>query len=127
MEKKKILIIDDDKIFTKILIDSLPPDKYDVVTSNDGEDGLDKMHSLKPDMIILDLRMPKMGGLEFLSALKKEPEANKVPILISSQFSSMTDISEAVTSGIGVGVKGYIIKATENMDMIVKTIEKTLS
>ena len=70
--------------------------------------------------------MPKMGGFKFLEALKKKGGVQNIPILISSQLSKMKDISEGVTLGMGVGVKGYIVKASENMDMIIKTIERTL-
>jgi CheY-like chemotaxis protein len=123
---KKILIIDDDEIFIKTLEDSLPMEKYEVFHVNNGEDGLKEMDKIKPDLIILDLLMPKMGGLDFLKVLEKKEEANKIPILISSQLSKMKDISEGVTAGIGVGVKGYIIKSAENIEMITKEIKKVL-
>ncbi|MBI5139163.1 response regulator [Candidatus Nomurabacteria bacterium] len=123
---KKVLIIDDDEVFAKILSSSLPRDKYTVVHVSDGEDGLKEMEKEKPDIIILDLVMPKMGGLQFLEALKQKGGNHNTPILISSQLSKMKDISEGVSKGMGVGVKGYIVKASENMDMIIKTIEKTI-
>ncbi len=123
---KKILIIDDDEVFAKILADSLPKDKYTVVHVGDGEDGLKEMEKNPPDVIILDLVMPKMGGIAFLEALKKKGTPQTIPILISSQLSKMKDISEGVTLGMEVGVKGYIVKASENMDMIIKTIARTL-
>ena len=123
---KKILIIDDDEVFVKVLIDSLPKNIYEVTHVLNGEEGLEEMEKNKPDIIILDLLMPKMGGMQFLDALKKKNTAQNIPILISSQLSKMTDVSEAVTSGMGVGVKGYFIKASQNMDMIIKTIENTL-
>ncbi len=124
---KKILIIDDDEIFAKVLTDSLPKEKYEVTHVLNGEEGLKEMDKNKPDIIILDLIMPKMGGLEFLDALKKRSVKNYIPILISSQLSKMKDISEAVTSGIEVGVKGYFIKASQNIEMIIKTIENTIN
>jgi CheY-like chemotaxis protein len=123
---KKILIIDDDEIFTKTLTDSLPKEKYAVVHAKDGEDGLVKMEKENPDIIILDLVMPKMGGLQFLEALNKKGGSHNIPILISSQLSQMKDISEGVTLGMDVGVKGYIVKASESMEMIIKNIERTL-
>lgn len=125
---KKVLIIDDDEVFAKTLTDSLPKDKYLVVGATNGEEGLKELEKNRPDIIILDLLMPKMGGLEFLKALKEKEKEGKqtVPILISSQLSKMKDISEGVALGMDVGVKGYIIKASENMDMIIKTIDRIL-
>lgn len=121
---KKILIIDDDEVFVKTLKDTLSKDQYSVTHLLNGEDGLNELSKNKPDLIILDLVMPKIGGIDFLEALKKKGE--KVPILISSQLSKMENISDAIVAGMDVGVKGYIIKSSENLDMIVKEIEKAL-
>ncbi|MCX6752375.1 MAG: response regulator [Candidatus Nomurabacteria bacterium] len=123
---KKILIIDDDDVFVKTLTDSLPKEKYAVVRAYNGEEGLEKIEKEKPDLMILDLIMPKMGGLDFLKALKKKQGPQNIPILISSQLSKMKDISEGVVLGMGVGVKGYVVKASESMDMIIKTIDRTI-
>src|ERR1035437_1897741 len=122
---KKILIIDDNEVFTKTLKDTLPSEEYSVTSVPNGEDGLKEITQDAPDIIILDLLMPKMGGVEFLDALKKKG-GNNIPILISSQLSKMEDISNAIVSGMDVGVKGYIIKSSENLDKIVEEIEKTL-
>lgn len=122
---KKILIIDDNEVFTKTLKDTLPSEKYLVTGVTNGEDGLKEMTKSTPDIIILDLLMPKMGGVEFLDALKKKG-GNKIPILISSQLSKMEDISNAIVAGMDVGVRGYIIKSSENLDKIVEEIEKAL-
>lgn len=122
---KKILIIDDDEVFYKTMKDTLPKEKYLVSHVSNGEEGLNEMVKNIPDIIILDLLMPKMGGVEFLEALKKMG-TNNIPILISSQLSKMEDISNAIVSGMDIGVKGYIIKSSENLNGIVSEIEKTL-
>lgn len=123
---KKILIIDDDKIFIKTLGDSLPKEKYEVSSVSNGEEGLKELEKNTPDLIILDLVMPKMGGIEFLNVLKENNNGKNIPILISTQMSNVSDISEAITSGMQVGTIGYFVKASQDMDMIVKTIENTL-
>lgn len=122
---KKILIIDDNETFAKTLKDTLPKEKYSVISVTNGKAGLQEMSKEVPDIIILDLLMPQMGGVEFLDVLKSTG-GNKIPILISSQVSKMEDISNAIVAGMDVGVKGYIIKASENLDKIVEEIEKTL-
>jgi len=123
---KKILIIDDDEIFAKIITDSLDAEKYKVIHVSNGEEGLKMLEIDRPDLIILDLLMPVMSGLQFLKALREKNEPRNVPILISSQLSQMHDLSTAVTSGMDVGVKGYIVKASQNLDTIIKTIENNL-
>lgn len=122
---KKILIIDDDEVFAKTLGDTLPKDKYLVTHVSNGEEGLNEMVKNVPNLIILDLIMPKMGGVDFLEALKKKG-GNEIPILISSQLSKMEDISNAIVAGMDVGVKGYIIKSSQNLDKIVKEIDEAL-
>lgn len=124
---KKILIIDDDDVFTKTLQDFLSKEKYETIHAKDGIDGLAMVESENPDLIILDLLMPKMGGMEFLSKLREKKLNRQIPILISSQLSKIEDISKAIVSGMDIGVKGYVIKASENLDMIVGEIEKTLA
>ncbi len=127
MNIKKILIIDDDEVFAKTLTDFLPKEKYETSHVMDGTEGLASIEKVKPDIIILDLLMPKMGGMEFLDEIRKLKIDKQIPILISSQLSKIEDISKAIVAGMDVGVKGYVIKASENLDMIVNEMEKTLS
>jgi two-component system response regulator len=122
---KKILIIDDDEVFIKTLKDTLSKEKYEVYSVNNGVEGLNEMVKNVPDIIILDLIMPQIGGVDFLESLKSVG-GNKIPILISSQLSKIEDISSSIISGMEVGVKGYIIKSSENLDKIVEEIEKVL-
>jgi len=122
---KKILIIDDSEVFVKTLKDTLPKEKYEVYSVSNGVEGLNEMTKNVPDIIILDLMMPQIGGVEFLDALKKVG-GNDIPILISSELSKIEDISSSIIAGMEVGVKGYIIKSSENLDKIVEEIEKVL-
>lgn len=124
---KKILIIDDDEVFAKTLQDFFLKEKYETVHVSDGLQGLESLKTNTPDLIILDLLMPKMGGMEFLGELRKMTSPNQIPILISSQLSQIEDISKVIVYGMDIGVKGYIIKSSENLDMIVGEIEKTLA
>lgn len=124
---KKILIIDDNETFRTTLADYLPKEKYEVITASNGEEGLEKKEQEKPDLIILDIMMPKMGGLEFLNKInKKESQELPVPIIIASQMSEMSEISEGVALGLKAGVKGYIIKSEQSLSMIAETISKIL-
>lgn len=123
---KKILIVDDNTFFAKTITDSLPTGKYKVVTAEDGEEGLNKLQSEKPDLVLLDILMPKIDGIEFLKILQSKRSENKgksiVPIIITSNLSNINKISE----GVALGVKGYIIKSDENIQSIIKSIEQVL-
>lgn len=119
---KKILVIDDDQFFPKTLGGALPEDKYTVVYAENGEVGLEKLKTEKPDLIILDLMMPKMDGTSFLLNLKENPDLPKCPILVSSNLSSVKKISDVMA----MGAIGYIIKSDESLQSIVQDIERVL-
>lgn len=119
---KKILVIDDDPFFAKSLTESFGS-KYEIVTAEDGEDGLKKAVSEKPDVILLDIMMPKMNGLEMLKKLNEENGKAKIPVFITSNMSSMKKISE----GLELGICGYIVKSDETMQTIVDTVDAALS
>src|SRR3989344_1898304 len=111
---KKILVIDDDQFFPKTLEAALPKDKYIVVHAEDGEVGLDKLRVEKPDLIILDLMMPKLDGSEFLKKMQESTDLPKVPVLVSSNLSSVKKISDVMA----MGAVGYVIKSDESLQSI---------
>jgi CheY-like chemotaxis protein len=122
---KKILIIDDDKIFSKILKDGLMQgaSKHEVSVAHDGEEGLEKVKQNRPDLIVLDMMMPKIGGIEFLKKIKLFNIIPQIPVIISSQLMDVEKISESVE----LGVKGYIVKSDFSLDNIIKQIENILN
>ncbi len=122
---KKILIIDDDKIFSKILKDGLMQgvSKHEVSVAHDGEEGLEKVKQDRPDLIVLDMMMPKIGGIEFLKKIKLFNITPQIPVIISSQLMDVEKISESVE----LGVKGYIVKSDFSLDNIIKQIENILN
>jgi two-component system NtrC family sensor kinase len=104
-DKQKILLIDDRRENIVFLANSiLRPKGYDVITAMDGEKGLHKALKEKPDLIIMDLRMPKMNGLEVLSALRKEQ--CHIPVILTTFHGSESVAVEAFR----LGAKDYIIK-----------------
>ncbi len=122
MNTKKILIIDDDKIFSKIFRDWLlsgEQGKYEVAAVFDGSEGLEAVLREKPDLIMLDLVMPNMGGLEFLKKLRAETWGKDIPVIVETQLSDLEKMSE----GIELGVRGYIIKSDYSMKEILEQVE----
>lgn len=122
---KKILIIDDDKIFSKILKDGLTQGghAHNVVVAHDGEEGLEKVKQEHPDLIVLDMMMPKIGGIDFLKKIKLFNINPQIPVIISSQLMDVEKISESVE----LGVKGYIVKSDFSLENIVKQVESILN
>jgi len=119
---KKILVIDDDQFFPKTLEATLPKDRYELISAENGEIGLEKLKSEKPDLIILDLMMPKLDGTAFLKRLQEDKDLPKVPILVSSNLSSVKKISDVMS----MGVVGYVIKSDESLQSIVQDIDRVL-
>lgn len=122
---KKILIIDDDKIFSKILRDWLIAGgggNYEVVTAFDGGQGFEVAEKERPALIMLDLMMPNINGIEFLKKLRTEEWGKDIPVIVETQLSDIGKMSE----GVELGVRGYIIKSDYSMEAILRQIEDIL-
>jgi len=111
-ERQKILIVDDRRENIVFLANNiLKPKGFDVITAMDGEKGLHKALKEKPDLIIMDLRMPKMTGLEMLAALRREQ--CHIPVILTTFHGSESVAIEAFR----LGAKDYIIKPYTVEDM----------
>lgn len=119
---KNILIIDDDATFKLIMKDLFGDAGYTVVLAGDGEDGLSKIEATIPDLILLDVNMAKMGGMEFLKKMNETYGAGKIPVLMTSNMSDM----ETITEGVVLGVQGYVVKSDESAQGILDAVERIL-
>ena len=119
---KNILILDDDAAFIDTMKASIDATRYAVAFAGNGEEGLERMKSFKPDIILLDIMMPKMDGIEFLKKVNEQYGEGKTPVLITSNVSSLEQISE----GVALGIRGYVVKSNESLQGIVSIIDKTL-
>jgi CheY-like chemotaxis protein len=119
MAGKKILLVDDDQDFAQLLEFDFKKRGYQVVTANNGEEGLAKAAAEKPNLIILDIKMPKMDGYTFVRRLKKDAETKDVPLVVLTSYEPMKDMFQLE------GVSDYFVKSA-NMDNLMKTVEKYL-
>ena len=117
---KTVLVIDDDTTFASMIGASLDKNAYRIVSAADGVKGLEAMSSAAPDVILLDIKMPNMNGLQFLAEVKKTLGDKKPAIIITSNDSSLETISE----GTEFGVRGYILKSNETLHNIADLVEK---
>ncbi len=119
MSQEKILIIDDDSQIRTLLSERLRFHQYRVITAEDGQDGLDKFKKEGADLVLLDLMMPKLDGIETLNRLKKEePE---VIVIMMTAFGTIEKAVEAMKKG----AYDFIPKPCEP-EHILLTIEKAL-
>ncbi len=120
MSGEKILIIDDRRENLLFLANSvLRPEGYEVITAMDGKEGFDKAMAGRPDLIITDLKMPRMSGLELIAALRKEK--NFAPVILTTFYGS----EQAAIQAFRLGAKDYIIKPYEVKEML-ESVERAL-
>ena len=122
MSKKKILVVDDEPQLVDALKMRLEANSYDVLTAYNGHEGLEKARREKPDLIILDLILPKIDGYKVCRMLKFDNEYKNIPIIILSARAQETDKK----MGAEVGADAYITKPFE-LEVVLKKIEKLLA
>lgn len=122
MDKKKILLVDDEEDVLRTVGFRLQASGYDVVTASDGMEGLEKAHSEKPDLVILDLMLPKMDGYKVCTFLKKDTRYRNIPIIMFTAKAG--DLDKKL--GIEVGADAYVMKPFEPPELV-KTVEELLA
>lgn len=118
----KILIIEDDKFFQKFYSTKLKEHKVEVEIASDGEEGILKMKSIKPDLVLLDLIMPKMDGFAVLAKRSQDEELRKIPVIVFSTLGQEKDIDSAKK----LGASGYINKGFFDFNNMVATINQVM-
>ena len=122
MEKpKKILIVDDEADMRETISIRLEISNFEVIEARDGEEGLEKAKKEKPDLIVLDLMMPKITGFEVCRMLKFDDAYKNIPIIVLSALSQQLDREKAAQCG----ADAYFIKPFD-LDLLVTKIESLL-
>ena len=123
MKDIKILLADDDVVVVDILAKRLSQEGYEIIKSHDGEDALAKIKSESPDVIILDLSMPKKDGFEVLKEIREHPPGPKwQPVIIVSGRNELDDMKQ----GYSLEADHYLVKPC-SMDEILKAIRLMLA
>lgn len=116
---KNILVVDDDLTFVAMIRGVLDPVHYTVSSAGNGVDALEEVKKSKPDLILLDIKMPKMDGIEFLKEMNEKYGGIEIPVLVTSNNSSLEKISE----GMSLGIRGYFVKSNESLQGITEMID----
>lgn len=117
----KILIIDDDETIHLIAKAYLGKAGYEVHTAFDGPEGLELAATLQPDLVLLDINMPKMSGFDVAKKMKEDEVTKKIPIFMMTSLKQDSNIQR----GYGLGIEDYITKPT-NMGHLKLKIDKFL-
>jgi CheY-like chemotaxis protein len=109
---KKILVVDDDPITLRLVESELVSYNYKVVTASDGKEGLEKARNQMPDLIVLDIIMPKMDGYTFVREIKADSSLKHIPIIILTAKDKMKDLFEIE------GIEDYLVKPFNPQDLL---------
>ena len=131
----KILVIEDEELIRESICDVLELNGYETANEPDGERGLNRASTLKPDLILCDINMPKISGLDVLAAIQADDELKHIPFIFLTALSSMSDLR----TGMNLGAVDYLSKPYHNKELLsiisqqlkkvedLKKIEKELS
>jgi DNA-binding response OmpR family regulator len=119
--KKKILIIEDEKVLGEMYKDKFSQSGFDVFWAQTAEEGIEKVKKVKPDLIILDILLPKANGIGFMGWLK-ETDFASTPVIAFSNFDEPGTKKEALN----LGVRDYLIKTNYTPQEIIDKVKKYL-
>ena len=119
---KTILFIEDEQALQKTVGERLSQEGYEIISALDGEIGLNLANAKKPDLILLDLILPKIQGLDVLKKLKETKETKEIPVIILTNLEEMEKINKALE----LGATAYLVKANYSLEELVEKIKNLL-
>lgn len=119
---KTILFIEDESMLQKTFQDLLTQEGYSMLSALDGEIGFSTAKEKKPDLILLDLILPRMDGFEVLKALKEDETTRNIPVIVLTNLESVQDVERALE----LGATTYLVKANYTLDEVLEKIKQTI-
>jgi len=119
---KKILFIEDEAALQKTFGEVLEQEGYKMISAMDGEEGIRLVKSEKPDLILLDLIMPKLNGFEVLKNLKSDKTTEGVPVIVLTNLEGTGDVEKSLE----LGAMTYLVKANYTLEEVIKKIKQAL-
>ena len=123
MAKAKLLLIEDDVTLVKMYERKFISDGYEVVVAYDGQEGLEKATKEKPDLVLLDIMLPKLDGLALFKKMRSLPETFNTPVILLTNFGQ----EDAVFECFKLGAVDYLVKADVTPQQVVAKVENFLS
>lgn len=119
----KILIVEDDQFLSKMYVKKFEIEGFTVETAYDGEAGIEKAESFMPDIVVMDVMMPKLNGIEALERMKTNPKIKDIPVLILTNLSGTEDAKTAVQKG----AIDFLVKSDFTPAQVVEKIKVILT
>lgn len=120
---KKILVIEDDRFLSSLMKARLEKEGFSVTQAFDGEEAMNFLKQLKPDLILMDLIMPKVSGFELLESISVDPQISKIPVMILSNLGQDSDIDKVKR----LGAIEYFVKVKTSIDDLVVHVKELIS
>ncbi|MDP3963437.1 MAG: response regulator [bacterium] len=120
---EKVLVVEDELSLQKAIVDVLGITGYTALGASDGEEGLLLAQKEKPDLILLDIILPKMNGFDVLKRLKEDETTKAIPVIMLTNLESSGDIEQALS----LGAMTYLVKTNYELDDIMKRVKDTLA
>lgn len=121
-KKPKVLMIEDDKFLRKIYRNKLTRSGFEFIEAINGVEGLNKVFSEKPDLVLLDLILPRKNGFDVLIEMKRNRATKKIPVIILSNLGQETDVQR----GLSLGAQDYLVKTDISLSEVVDRVKESL-
>lgn len=119
---KIILFVEDESALQKTIGEVLKQEGYELISALNGTIGLRMAKEKKPDLILLDLVLPKMNGFDVLKKLKENIDTKNIPVIVLTNLEAMNDIDRAIK----LGATTYLVKAQYTLEEIIEKVKKVL-
>ncbi len=119
---KKILLIEDEEYLQQTLSEYLADEKFEVIGAMDGQSGLELVQEKMPDVVLLDIILPKMDGFKVLEEIKKSEKTKNIPVILLTNLENMEDIQKAFEKG----AAAYLIKSDFKLEEVIAKIKEIL-
>lgn len=119
---KTILFIEDESVLQKTFREIIVQEGYQMISALDGETGLRVAKEKKPDLILLDLILPKIHGFDVLKKLKEENETRDIPVIVLTNLEGLEDVEKTLK----LGATTYLVKTNYSLEEILEKIKKAL-
>jgi len=119
---KTILFVEDESALQKTFGDILKQEGYEMISALDGEIGLRLAKENRPNLILLDLILPKIHGFDVLKKLKEDNETKEIPVIVLTNLEGLEDVEKALE----LGATTYLVKTQYSLEEVVQKIKKAL-